>query len=414
MAQSQVRCISLADPNNSSASDNTKLKVVRVVTASYVVPWHLNNTLKRMPADFEVCVVGQDVTKNKDLYENVKFVDIDINRKVNLVSDCLALFSLCKFLFSYKPDIVHSIMPKAGLLTALAGFICRVPIRIHTFTGQTWVGGRGVSQYLYYIFDRLINALNTVCLTDSFSQSAFLLSHRISNSGQPLPVLAKGSLSGVDVARYDLLKLRESASQLRTDLGISSEHFVFAFIARKTRDKGAVDILKAFSLVLHHNKRARLLFVGPDEDGEVERLRKFHPELFANVIDVGHVHNPESYLAIADVLCLPSYREGFGSIVIDAAAMGVPAIGSQIPGLTDAIADGQTGVLFQAGNLEELARVMLSFIENPKLRQLMGTRAQERVKEYFSADVLYGALKNFYLECALDKRIANKKLGNVQ
>lgn len=391
----------------------TKLKVVRVITASYVVPWHLHNTLRRMPADFEVCVVGHGVSKNKDSYPDVKFVDIDINRKTSLISDCLALTALCRFFLSYKPDIVHSIMPKAGLLTALAGAICRVPIRIHTFTGQTWVARAGLSRHFYYLLDRLINSLNTICLTDSFSQSAFLLEHKISHLGQPLPVLSKGSLSGVDVARFNLSGLAEAANQLRANLGLGKEHFVFAFIARKTRDKGAVDMLKAFSSVSAACKDARLLFVGPDEDGEIERLRETNPELFVNVIDVGHVTNHEVYLAITDVLCLPSYREGFGSIVIDAATMGVPTIGSRIPGLTDSVVDQQTGMLFPAGNLDELVRLMLAFVENPKMRQTMGGGAKARVDEFFTADRLYAALKEFYLERALSNRAACKKLGNL-
>lgn len=387
----------------------TKLKVVRVITASYVVPWHLHNTLIRMPADFEVCVVGQDVSKNKDSYPHVKFADIEINRKTSLISDCLALIALCRFFLSYKPDIVHSIMPKAGLLTALAGFICRVPIRIHTFTGQTWVAREGLARHFHYMLDRLINSLNAVCLTDSFSQSAFLLDNRISNAGQLLPVLSKGSLSGVNVTRFNLSRLTESANELRADRGIGKDHFVFAFIARKTRDKGAVDVLKAFSSVSAAAKDARLLFVGPDEDGEIGRLHKTNPELFVNVIDIGHVSNHEVYLAVTDVLCLPSYREGFGSIVIDAAAMGVPTIGSRIPGLTDSVVDQQTGMLFPAGNLNELVKLMLAFIENPQMRQTMGACAKARVEEFFTADRLYAALKEFYLECASDNRATRKK-----
>ncbi len=366
-----------------------------------------------MPADFEVCVVGHGVSKNKDSYPNVKFVDIDINRKTSLISDCLALIALCRFFLSYKPDIVHSIMPKAGLLTALAGVICRVPIRIHTFTGQTWVAREGLARYFYYMLDRLINSLNTVCLADSFSQSAFLLDNKISNSGQLLPVLSKGSLSGVDVTRFNLSSLTEPANQLRANLGIGKEHFVFAFIARKTHDKGAVDVLKAFSSVSAASKGARLLFVGPDEDGEIERLHKTNPELFVNVIDVGHVSNHEVYLAITDVLCLPSYREGFGSIVIDAAAMGVPTIGSCIPGLTDSVVDKQTGMLFSAGNLDEMIKLMLAFVENPQMRQTMGSCAKARVDEFFTADRLYAALKELYLGCALDNRTTRKKLGNL-
>lgn len=388
-----------------------KLKIVRVVTAAYVVPWHLSNTLRRMPADFEVCVVGQDVSSNQSAYPDVTFVDININRKTSLISDGWALIQLCQFFLAYKPDVIHSIMPKAGLLTALAGFICRVPIRIHTFTGQTWVARTGISRHFYYLIDRLINALNTRCLTDSPSQSAFLLEHKISNAGSALPVLSKGSLSGVDIGRFDLLALAGDAEKLRKELGLNQENFVFSFIARKTREKGAIDILHSFAFVSASFKEARLLFVGPDEDGEIEQLRKFKPALFTNVIDIGHVSNHEMYLAITDVLCLPSYREGFGSIVIDAAAMGVPTIGSCIPGLSDSVADHQTGVLFQSGDIDALAGLMKLFIEDPNMRKTMGGNAKSRVDEFFSADHLYAALKDFYIETIKQNPITLRKLG---
>lgn len=390
-----------------------KLKVVRVVTASYVVPWHLNNSLRRMTADFDVCVVGQDVSSNQRVYPDVTFVDININRKTSIILDGLALIKLCRFFLSYKPDVIHSIMPKAGLLTALAGFICRVPIRIHTFTGQTWVARTGVSRHFYYLIDRLINTLNTHCLTDSPSQSAFLFEHKISKAGKALPVLSKGSLSGVDIERFDLLALADDAEKLRNKLGLVQENFIFSFIARKTREKGAIDALHAFALVSASFKEARLLFVGPDEDGEIEQLRKINPELFTNVIDVGHVSNHEVYLAITDVLCLPSYREGFGSIVIDAAAMSVPTIGSRIPGLTDSVSDQQTGALFPAGNIEELVKLMLRFIDNQETRQRMGASAKARVDDFFTADRLYSALREFYLNCAKNNDKTCKKLGDL-
>ena len=387
-----------------------KLKVIRVITASYVVPWHLNNTLRRLPDDFEVCVVGQDVSKNQGDYPNVKFVDIDVNRKASVIADAMALIALCKFFNSYKPDIVHSIMPKAGLLTALAGFFCRVPIRLHTFTGQTWVAKEGFSRHLLYLFDWLINSINTVCLTDSLSQSSFLLEHQISHAGQPLPVLSKGSLSGVDVDRFDSIVLSERAIELRSSLGFTHDEFVFAYIARKTQAKGAIDMLMAFSVVSASFSKAKLLFVGPDEDGEVGLLKKSNQKLFDNVVDVGHVDDHEVYLAITDVLCLPSYREGFGSIVIDAAAMGVPTIGSRIPGLTDSVEDGETGILFPVGDVDALVQRMTHFIENPQVCQEMGNKAKLRVGEFFSADRLYTSLKQFYLELASDNSKTKNKL----
>jgi glycosyltransferase involved in cell wall biosynthesis len=388
-----------------------KLKVVRVVTASYVVPWHLNNTLKRMPDDFSVCVAGQDVSVNQEDYPNVTFTDININRKASVFADVKALFALCRFVYWYKPDIVHSIMPKAGLLAALAGFICRVPIRIHTFTGQTWVAKKGASRYLFYMFDLLVNSINTVCLTDSFSQSAFLAEHHITHAGQPLPVLSKGSLSGVELKRFNFKSLAERSARLRSSLGIGVDDFVFSYIARKTQAKGAIDTLKAFSVVSASFQKTRLLFVGPDEDGEIAQLRNSNPEFFDNVCDIGHVHDHELYLAITDVLCLPSYREGFGSIVIDAAAMGVPTIGSRIPGLTDSIVDNETGLLFTPGDIDELVNLMTRFIENLEMRKIMGENAKARVDEFFTADRLYESLKQFYLDCVSAKLGTRTKAG---
>lgn len=374
-----------------------KLKVMRVVTASYVVPWHLGNTLSRITKDFDVTVVGQNVSLHSQVFTGVQFFDIDISRKGRYLSDVFAFFALCRFLVQCKPDIVHSIMPKAGLLTAIAGFVCRVPVRIHTFTGQIWAGRAGLVWYTLWLMDWMINRLNTFCLTDSHSQSDFLLRNGISQSGLPLPVLRRGSLTGVDVQRFNKENLIESTQRLKAELGIDYKNFVFSFIARKTQSKGAIDILKAFSRVFMIDPTVRLLFVGPDEDGEIERLKGKRPSLFSGVIDIGFVSAPEMYLALSDVLCLPSYREGFGSIVIDAASVGVPTIGSRIPGLVDAIVDGETGVLFPAGDIDELSDIMFRFCRNVETGKIMGRAAKKRAEIDFSADVLYAALKDFYL-----------------
>ena len=378
-----------------------KLKVVRVVNASYVVPWHMANTLTRMSEDFEVCVVGQGVSSCQEAFPDVKWVDINIDRKLNPVTDLLAFIDLCRFLLIYKPDIVHSIMPKAGLLTAFAGFFCRIPIRIHTFTGQVWATKSGLTRALHYLADKSINSLNTICLTDSPSQSAFLHNHKITHAGQSLPVLLKGSLSGVDITRFNSQSLANQANELRKSLKLKKSDFVFAFIARKSQDKGAIDILEAFAQVSRIHSEAKLLFIGPDEsNGKIGRLHNNNPDMFNNVFEFDLVKNHEVYLAATNVLCLPSYREGFGTIVIDAAAIGVPTIGSAIPGLIDAIEDGITGRLFPGGNIGALMQIMLDAIENPNKYKEMGLAARARVNGNFTADLLYNALKAFYLQLA--------------
>lgn len=375
-----------------------KLKVVRVVTAAYVVPWHLANTLKRMPADFAVTVVGHGVSVHRDTYPDIEWVDMDLHRKINLFADLRSLWALHGFLRAHQPDIVHSIMPKAGLLSALAGYLSGVPVRLHTFTGQVWVNTNPLMRFFMYWLDKSINALNTVCLTDSPSQSKFLHHHHISNNGKPLPVLGLGSLSGVDISRFNYPGREARCERLRAELDIYKQDFVFAFVARKSRDKGAIDILKAFAQVVPADPRARLLFVGPDESaGELSALKTTTPGLFKNVIDIGLVEDHDLYLSISNVLCLPSHREGFGSIVIDAAAAGVPAIGSRIVGLVDAIENGKTGILLPPGDREMLVLAMLAMLENPQHCKEMGLAAKRRVESQFTADKMYASLREFYL-----------------
>ena len=371
---------------------------MRIVTAGYVVPWHLANTLQRMPADFEVYVVGQGVSVHQRTYPKVHWIDIDLERKASPLNDLKALFSLCRVMGCIRPDIVHSIMPKAGLLAALAGLMCRVPVRMHTFTGQVWATRRGVSKFFYYWMDRLIASLNTICLTDSPSQSKFLAEQGIKHQGMPLPVLSKGSLSGVDLPRFDRERLGIDASELRRKLGLSETEKVIAFIARKSLDKGALDMLEAYSRCALETHDVRLLFVGPDESvGAVESFFYAHPELIPKILNVGMVDKHETYLAMSDVLCLPSYREGFGSIVIDAAAAGIPTIGTRIPGLVDAIEDRITGVLCPVGDVAALTTAMRDMLADDAKRKQMGQNARLRAQEFFSADVLYAALREQYL-----------------
>lgn len=383
--------------------EEKKIRIMRVVTSSECVPWHLGNTIKRMANDFEVSVVGQGVSQYSDAFQKINWFDLDIDRKINPLADVRSLYKLIRIILRVRPDIIHSIMPKAGLLTALAGFICRVPIRVHTFTGQVWTTQTGFFRFILLFMDKLISKLNTVCLTDSASQSFFLFDHNIRYSGKSLPVLLKGSLSGYDTEKINNQAIGARAETLRNTLKIDKSDFIFTFIARKSRDKGAIDLINAFSIISNNYPKAKLLFVGPDETrGEIRKMEKSRPDLFKKIINVGRVDNHELYLAISHVLCLPSYREGFGTIVIDAAALGIPTIGSKIVGLVDSIEDGKTGILFPAGDLNKLSQAMLFMLKNPEQRNQMGQSAKQRVEAYFTADQLYIALKEFYFQHAYE------------
>ena len=360
----------------------------------------MDNTLTRISKDFDTIVVGDGVSNYSASYPDILFINLAIGRKPGLIADVSSLISLIKIFIEHKPDIIHSVFPKSGFLSAIAGYFAAVPVRIHTFTGQVWATRTGLSRILLKLVDKSIVYLNTKCFTDSPSQSLYMSSNNIYYKGTPLPVLSKGSLSGVNLVKFDKDLLSVKCADLRNQLGIDESDFIFSFIARKTKDKGAIDVLLAFSKARRISNKCKLLFVGPDEDGEISRLKLVSPDLFLDVLEVGAVSNHEVYLGITNLLCLPSYREGFGSIVIDAAAMGVPTIGSRISGLTDAIEDGFSGLLFRPGNVDEISSIMLSLAADRNTCNLMGRQARSRVENFFTADHLYICLRETYTDLA--------------
>jgi len=380
-------------------SAQQRQRIMRVVTAPECVTWHLGQTLIGLGKQFKVCVAGQQVSQHAERWPDINFVDIDIVRQFNPWRDLLALRQLYVLIRREKPDLVHSIMPKAGLLVAIAARIAGVKVRIHTFTGQTWDTRTGLARKIYQVIDWLIVRLNSVCLTDSRSQSMHLLSNGIGIRGEALPVLGSGSLIGVDLRRFDPVRVAANAWVTRPSLGLKDEDFVIAYVARKSRDKGALDMLEAFAHARAKARHMHLLYVGPDEsEGLIDSLRLTKPHLFTAVIERGSVSNHEEYLLASDVLCVPSYREGFGSVVIDAAALGVPTVGSKIVGLADSVVDGETGLLYPPGDNHRLAEFLLMLDSDRAMLDRLGKQARSRAINEFSTEVLTEHLIAFYLD----------------
>ncbi|SEA99683.1 glycosyltransferase [Pedobacter hartonius] len=382
-------------------SHKKKIKILRVVTQAEVVIWHLKNFLDRSNDDFEVYIAGNDVSRYALRYSNVTFIDVNILRKISIWNDIIAFFHIFYLCLKLRPQIVHSIMPKAGLIAAFASFLALVPIRIHTFTGQVWSNLTGRSRAIYIFIDKLIVSVCTVCLTDSPSQSDFLEKQGVNQNGKPIRCIGRGSLSGVDLSRFDISIVDKTRNVLRKELGIAENDFVYIFLARKSITKGINELLKAFSQVVDI-PNAKLLFIGPDEsEGHLQKLYTQYEYLSDRIISLDKVDAHEKYLAVSDVLCLPSSSEGFGSIVIEAAAMGVPAIGFDIVGLVDSIAHNSTGLLVESSNADEFSKAMRYLFENPgKLRE-MKINGRIRILDFFSADVIYRLQRDFYNELLL-------------
>ena len=325
--------------------------------------------------------------------ERICAIPVNISRSVSLMQDLLALLQLFKIFKHQRFDAVHSITPKAGLLAMLAALAAGVPVRVHTFTGQVWANKSGVVRWGLKALDKLIAKCATGLLTDSFSQRFFLINEKIVQSEKIL-VLGNGSVCGVDVDRFkpNLVK----RLQIRSELSIPEDGIVCLYLGRLNPDKGVQDLAAAFASFAANTPYAHLMVVGPDEGGMSEVLQSVLRNCSDQYHRIGFTNKPEDYMAAADIFCLPSYREGFGSVLIEAAAAGVPALASNIYGITDAVVNGRTGMLHEPKNVVQIAEILQKMINDNVLRQNMSVQAIARVKELFATQVLVDAMRNYY------------------
>lgn len=366
------------------------MKIARIATVPFFLQNHLREQIvASVAAGHELVLIASEGPEMAQLraIPGVRIQCIHIPRRIAPLHDMWALWRLYRLFRRERFDIVHSTTPKAGLLTALAGALARVPLRLHTFTGQPWVELSGLKRLLARNADRITAGLDTHCYADSPSQRAFLVGEHIA-SPQRLTVLGAGSLAGVNLARFDPERWHALRQSIRADLGVEPDTSVITFIGRLNRDKGLQELVAAFAELRQRGLACKLILVGPrDVDWhELSASCRHAIEHDPAIISVGYSAEPERYLAISDVFCLPSYREGFGNVVIEAAAMGVPTVGTDIVGLRDAIVDGETGMLVPPRQVAALAEALQMLLRDPALRQRLGAQARKRAIAEFKAN----------------------------
>jgi glycosyltransferase involved in cell wall biosynthesis len=370
-----------------------KSKIYFVATVDFAVNAFLLNHLRTLSEHFDLAVIVN--TKNKNLLHeqgiNARIISLSFHRKINPVYDIHCLISLIYIFFRDRPHAVHSITPKAGLLAMLAAFVTARPLKVHTFTGQVWANKKSVSRFILKKLDFFTGLFADFNIVDSPSQRDFLVEEGVLDLSKTI-VFGSGSVSGVDLNRFK--KNKKESNSVRKDLKIPDDAFVFIYLGRLTREKGVFELTEAFSNL---NNNSYLVFVGPDEDDFQIQINAFRLINLDRVRFVGLSNVPERYLAASDVLCLPSYREGFGSVIIEAAAMGIPAIASNIYGISDAVVNGQTGLLHKAKDISEIKSCMDKLIQFPDLVAKLGANAQVRAKKLFDAKLISAHWLDFYL-----------------
>lgn len=371
-----------------------KPKILVVTTSPLIVNHFLRGPLKALAQDYDV-TLGVNASEPYRLrLEDIdcRVVPLRIERKIAPVRDLAALFALWRCMRAGQFALVHSFAPKAGLLAMIAGWFARVPIRLHTFQGEVWVTRRGLVRQLLKAADRLTARLATHALVVGEGERQFLIREGV--LGEESAVLAKGSIAGIDIERFR--PDPAARARIRSSLQIGENATVLLFLGRIARDKGILDLAAAFRSTAQARPDLHLVIAGPDEENLQHEIGHAAQAVRARLHFPGLLENPAEWLAAADVLCLPSYREGFPVVILEAAAVGIPSLGSRIYGVSDAIIDACTGVLHEPASVPDIAAKLAALADDPRARLALGQAARARVRRDFDSAQVIAALVGFY------------------
>ncbi|MEI6333187.1 MAG: glycosyltransferase family 4 protein [Methylococcaceae bacterium] len=375
-------------------------KICYVATIPAVVNSFLRDHIQAASEKYAVTVVCN--SEDQYLLEglNARLILLPIERKPSPWKDAFVLFKLFKLFRHEQFDIVHSHMPKTGLLGMLAARLAGVPIRINTFHGEVWATRSGWQRKALKLLDQLVSLLATNILVVSPSQQAFLIKEGILPQGKA-KVIGAGSICGVNPLRFH--PDSDAGFTQRNDLGITQEAVVILFVGRLNRDKGMLDLATAFDAIAKHHSNVVLLLVGAEEDVPFSKIQEICNRERDCLRYVSFTAMPERFMAAADIFCLPSYREGLPMTILESAACGVPTVASRIYGITDAVEDGKTGLLFTAGDIAGLTQSLLRLIDEPLLRQEMGEAARVRALELFPSHKITAGMLSLYSELLTER-----------
>jgi glycosyltransferase involved in cell wall biosynthesis len=329
--------------------------------------------------------------------EGVQIIELPMAREIAPLRDLMSLWRLCQMIRALRPAVTNVGTPKAGLLAGFAAWVNRVPCRVYTLRGLRFETMNGLGRRLLVCTERLAChfAHRVICVSPSLREKAiaFGLTGR-----ERTVVFGSGSSNGVDASRFAPTPERvRRATELRCELGIPPQAPVLGFVGRLTRDKGISELVESFLRLGHEFPDLRLLLLGHSEeedllDVETRRCLKAHP----HVILAGEVVDTAPYYALMDVLALPSHREGFPNVVLEAYAAGKPVVAARATGTVDAVVDGETGLLFPVGDTAALTSAVQTLLSDKASARKFGWAGQELIKREFRQEMIWEALNEEY------------------
>lgn len=384
--------------------DIYKKKIAFVVAIPGSAESFLINHLERLVEIYDVTLIA-NFPKGYDesLFTNigVHCISAPIERAISIKNDLKALFCLYQIFKKGKYDSVHSVTPKAGLLTSLASWMAGIKVRIHIYTGQVWATRKGIMRWLLKTMDRTIAVLDNHILVDGEGQRQFLIKQGVIENRNS-HVLAHGSICGVKLEKFNISELTRTNE--RKKFGFEDNDVVFAFLGRLNHDKGIGEIYEAFNRLVVECPKAKLLFYGSDEDGYDATIANYpNIKRDCNYFYPGITRTPYDALQGGDVFVLPTWREGFGMSVIESQALGLPVITSDAYGVCDASVPNETGLRCKVNDPNGLYACMKEYYQHPEMRKRHGMAGRKRVEKYFDRNIVTKAWVGFYNNLFMDK-----------
>lgn len=416
-------------------------KLIRITTVPISLDKLLGKQLSFISQYYQVTAVSADQTELKRIAEKygVDHYHVEMTRAITPFKDLAAVWKLYRFLKKERPEMVHSHTPKAGLVGMMAAWFAGVPVRMHTVAGLPLLEARGIKRQVLNLVEKITYAFATNIYPNSFAMRDIIIKEGFCAPGK-LKVLGNGSSNGIDTDYFSPSAVApETTAALRAAHGISENDFVFIFVGRLVGDKGINELVEAFGKIkvkdegeglcsakqvasppaadrndrmeggygiaghrpfenLRNRRKIKLLLVGPLE----EDLDALHPETLEaiethpDIISVGYQDDVRPYFAISDCLAFPSYREGFPNVVMQAGAMELPAIVTDINGCNEIITEGENGLIIPVKDAAAIQQAMEKMVSNTEAYQTMKANARPLIESCYRQEVVWQALLEEY------------------
>lgn len=369
-------------------------KVFRISTVPLSLNSLLKGQLKMLNEHYEIVGVSSPGSELEEVHqrEGIRVIALPMERHISLVKDFISLIRMILLFLKEQPDMVHSLTPKAGLISMLAGWITGVPVRMHTFTGLVFPTATGFKQKLLIWMDRLTCACATHINPEGNGVKQDLMRYQITK--KPLKIIANGNINGINLDYFQKSpEIMQVAEAYRKE-GL----FTFCFVGRMVRDKGINELVSAFVRLQKKYASIRLILVGPFERNLDPVSPETEKQIFGNpaIEFMDFQKDIRPFLAVSDTLVFPSYREGFPNVVLQAGAMGLPAIVTNINGSNEIIEPGKNGVIIESRNEEQLYQAMESFVLEPDKVRMMAQNCRTIIAEKYDQRIVWAALLEEY------------------